>query len=400
MNTLEVHKTKIDRVASTMRVINADSSGNLPTKIEVLRVGMWMTPYHGDFMIRPEDLLEYVSNFENGVGLVDAGIGAPIDFSHESHEKAAGWIKKLTIQGDALVAEVEWSTAGKDALLGGLFKCFSPEFYPKGRGGWEDPESYGTYVENVLVGGGLTNIPLFKGLAPVMASASDGNRNVGEDKNVIYIKASEIKENTMNLADILAKDPTALSDAEKDFLTTNKDQLSAEDKTKFGFETEVETPAVVETPVVEAPVVDAETAAVAASVKSGESVVIKASELAALKASTAKFERKEAEAKVTAHIARGAIKADQLEKWTNRLLADASIEEDLSALPSNDILASEQGSDAKAGDATSAIQRIQDEAKKLMESDAKLTIGDATSKVLASNPELEIEYNNEMRGIK
>lgn len=415
MNTLEAAKTKTDRVARTLRAITADSKGELPSSIELLQVGIWRTPYHGDFMITPDDLQEYVDNFEAGIGLVAAGIGAPIDFSHDSHKEAAGWIKKIYVKGDTLVGDVEWSTAGKEALLGGLFKCFSPEFYPNGRGGWCDPEDYDTFITNVLVGGGLTNIPLFKDLTPVMASASSNDNNeVKEDKNVIYIKASSEKEAIMpTLEEVRAKEVSVLTEEEKTFLAEHKAELTADEQAKFGFEVAetAEAKAVREEAEAKAKAdadaaaaanvnVDADAAAVAASVKSGESVVIKASEFAAMKASTEAYRKEKAEQVVKAHIARGAIKADQLSAWTDRILADATTEELLKGLADNPVLASEQGSDAGSGNVVSAAAEIRTKAADLVkaakEADQKLDIATAMSKVMASEPELAERYNKEV----
>lgn len=357
MNSLTANKTKIERVARTFRSITADSEGNLPTRIEILKVGMWDTPYHGMFMITPDDCAEMVENFDAGVAMPggpvsEGGVGLPIDFGHDSDELAAGWIKGLDFDGMTLYADpVEWTAAGKEALLGGNYKCFSPEFYPASRGGWEDPEAYGEYVPNVLVGGGLTNIPLFKGLKPIMASTKSGETDK-KIKNVIYISASE-KENKMpTLEEVRAKSAEALTEEDKSFLVEHKNELTAEDRTKFGFEVQqvkAEDPADPADPAedpAEDPAADPaakEAEAVAASVKSGESVVIKASEFNSMKASIAKFEKQEAESKVKAHVARGAIKADSLGKWADKLLADPEAEELLKSIPDNKLLADEMG---------------------------------------------------------
>lgn len=415
MNTLEGTKTKIDRVARTIRPILADSKGSLPKTMEVLKAGVWRTPYHGDFMITVDDLNQYVENFNAGIGLVAAGIGAPIDFSHDNHKEAAGWIKELYVEEDSLMAKVEWSTAGKEALLGGLYKCFSPEFFPKGRGGWCDPEDYEHCVDNVLVGGGLTNIPLFKGLSPVMASASaDTNQERQQDRNVIFIKASENKETNMTLEEIRGKDVAALTEEEKTFLAEHKSELTTEEQSKFGMEvtpaaevvpTPAEEPAAVtpeaavvtEEPKVEEPAADLMPAAVAASIKSGESVVIKASELTALRDTAAEYRKEKAQNIVKAHAARGAIKADQVEAWADRVSKDSSVEDLLKALPDNPVLASEQGSSTKAGETTgSAWSKIEASAEKIVaDSNGATNFNDAVKQVTRENPELAKQYEEE-----
>jgi len=397
----------IDRVARTFRTIKADANGNLPTQIEVLKAGMWDTPNHGMFMITIDDIQEMIANFKAGIGLPGQGqIGAPIDFGHDSHEEAAGWITGLsaTDGGNTLVADVTWTSSGIEALTGLTYRCFSPEFYPGSRGGWEDPESYGTYIPNVLVGGGLTNIPLFKGLKPIMASAKTGD----EARDVIYISESQGKEKTMTIEELRVKDATALTDEEKTFLQTNIAELSEDEKTKFGLvQTENKEEPVVPTPVtptVEAP---AETPApvlaepVLASIKSGESMVVKASEWKEMQEAGKAYRREKAEQVVTAHAARGAIKADQVNKWVDKLLVDSSVGELLNDLPSNALLASEIGSSEKASAVISAAEEIRTKANEAVkasrEAGREISITQAILDVRKSEPELAKRYDEEIK---
>lgn len=392
MNSLTASKTKIDRVARTFHSITADTKGVLPSRIEILKVGMWDTPNHGMFMITAEDCAEMVRNFNAGVAMPggsvsQGGVGLPIDFGHDSDELAAGWIKGLDFDGMTLYADpVEWTSAGTENLNGGNYKCFSPEFYPGSRGGWEDPEQFGVFVPNVIVGGGLTNIPLFKGLKPIMASAKSDDTEQ-RIKNVIYISASEDKEKRMpTLEEVTAKDPTTLTEEDKTFLTEQKDNLSDEQKTKFGFE--------VAAPVVEDQNKKEETTPVqteeqkeaneiAASVKSGDSLVIKASEFNAMKASIGEYEKEKAENIVKAHIGRGAVKADSLDKWTKMVLADRKgTEELLASIPTSPLLASEQG-------ASNADEEVDERLR-------QVTL--AKAKVAASNGEMKIEQAMKLAG--
>jgi len=373
--------------------IRADSKGNVPTKIEILKVGMWRTPYHGDIMVTPDDLLEYVDNFDAGIGYVKE-TGAPIDYKHEEWDKAAGWMKRLYVEGETLFADVEWTPQGKQMLADKEFKCFSPQFYPKGRGGWMNPEDYEDIVENVVVGGGLTNIPLFKGLSPIMASAAFGGTD-GE-KGIIFISASTKEKSMPVLEDVLAKDVSTLTEEEKTLIANNQDKLTVEQKTKFGIEAETPTPEPKkeEAPVADTTTVPQELAPVMASLKSGESVVVKASELASLKASQARFEKQEAENIVKAHIARGALKADQVDAWTDRLVAASgdtrkALEDALTALPENPDFKQAIGSDAGAGVAASATDELLEKTNEAIKaSDGKLSYSDAQAKVLRENTDL------------
>lgn len=364
MNTLEVASEKISlsRQVSIVladrnlqpQAIKADASGKPPTVIELLKVGIWRTPYHGDFMVTPEDLDEYVENFSAGVGLVNGGaLGAPIDYKHEDWDKAAGWIKSIFVEGNTLMGNVEWTPAGAQMLADGEFKCFSPSFCPKGRGGWMDPQNTENFVDNVLLGGGLTNIPLFSDLKPIMASAAFGEK--AEKDNIFFISASvENKEIKMpTLEEIRAKQPEQFTAEDKQFLAEHKADLTEAEVTQFRLgETEA--------PVVEddknkkegeeevptnAPVEDAVgvPAAVAASIRSGESVVIKASTLKELTDMQSDYRMDQARVKADAHVKRGAIKADSRDAWAKRIMADATIEKDLDAIADNQVVASEVG---------------------------------------------------------
>lgn len=405
---------KIERIARTSHIVTADSNGNLPTRIEVLKTGVWRTPYHGDFMITPEDLNEYVANFQANIGQVVAGIGLPIDFSHEDYKEAAGWMTKLYVEGDSLIADVDWSTSGEEALKGKRYKCFSPSFYPRGRGGWVDPEDAEHVVDNVVVGGGLTNIPLFKGLKPVMASTEGGS----DQKNVLYISAS-VKEQTMQLEDVVKKSNDELTDEERSFLTENKDQLNDEQKKAFGFEAskpeggEGEQPENPEnknnTPEGGDPVeasAQKQNQQILADINSGKLSVVPTEELNGLKASQEKFERKEAADFVDGHIARGAVKADQKDTLVEQIVkADSAsrknLESLLNNLPDNKAMQKKEGDDNTSVSA-SAIDEVRQKAKEAVEAAAKenktLSIGDAMSQVLASNKDLNARYQNEING--
>lgn len=407
MNTLEVSNTKSQPLTS--KAIKADANGELPTRIEVLKAGVWRTPYHGDFMISSEDLDEYVENFNAGVGLADNGkAGAPIDFSHENHKEAAAWIKSLDHDGSTLFATVEWTDKGKEAVQGGMYKFFSPEFFPKGRGGWCDPEDYEHFVENVLVGGGLTNIPLFKTLGAIKASAGGASES---RVNVTYINASEQKESNMQLEEVRAKGVDELTEDEKNFLNENKTNLTAEERTKFGLEEA--TPASEENkdePVPENTETPAPAAVAASAVKGDEgNVVVAAADIkamqdniATLQASVQASTKKELEAEVDTHIARGAIKADQKDNWVGLIMADEKNKQLLVGLPDNQLLADAQGEDAKAADATSAVEQVKQKAAEMIqaakEAGETLDVGTAMSRVMAQNKQLGEQYNREVKG--
>lgn len=239
---------------SKLITIAANDAGELPEEIEVLMTGMWDAPYHGTFMITPQDLQGYVDNFNADVRASSSSIGLPIDYEHDADGGAAGWITGLRIapasdptlaaQGtQSLWASVTWTPPGAEAVQGGVYKFISPEFCPEG---YIDPEGQLEPLDNVFIGAGLTNRPLLKGLQPV--SASERSQNVLDnttdnsntnDKLFINIKKANQTnegERQVDLSQILQKDPASLSDEEKQTLADHKDELSADQVAKFGLD--------------------------------------------------------------------------------------------------------------------------------------------------------------------
>lgn len=444
MNTLQAEKTKIDRQVRTFRPILAASGGDkLPTKIELLKVGMWDTPNHGMFMVTPEDLNQYKENFDNGVAQAGES-GIVIDFDHDSRfgkSVAAGWITGLEVGTDdngipTLFATVEWTGLGKKELLEKNYKCISPEFYPESRGGWEDPEEYGHYIPNVLAAAGLVNRPLFKGLKPIMASATSGERSLEDKNNVIYISASEKGKTMPTLEEVRVKDANSLTEEDKAFLVEHKAELTADEQKKFGFEVaanqeteeqkaerlaaeakaeeerkaeEARAAAALEAAKETAPDLTNAQPVMASAIKGDEGkVVMAASDVKALYDFKRDAEVKETEDFVKEHVARGAIVASETQKTVDMLIGAKgetrdSLKDMITKLPSNAaVAAGEKGSSEKAGDAKTATEQIKAQANAIVasakEQGETLDIGTAMSRVMKDNPELAKQYQNELVG--
>lgn len=349
MNPTATAAIQTSKPFRTGHVIMADGSKTVPTQIEIIRAGNWpASSMKGPLNITTADLQEFKANFDAGVGMPDELKQLPIDFSHNDWREAAGWIKSLEVVGESLMATVEWSTEGQEALEGGMFKCISPSFYPACCGEWYDPEDSETTARNVLVGAGLTNIPFFKSLTPIMASTTSGNDGKVQQENIIYIQADDKKETiTMpTLDEVRVKEADQLTDDEKQLLSDSKSELSAEELTKFNL-TEAEPaadPTNTNKKTEEEPVADPELEAVTASIKSGEMIAVKASTFKGMQDTLGELQRDKVEASVKTHLARGAIKADQIKDWTDRIVKDPTLETALAALPDNPVMASEYGS--------------------------------------------------------
>lgn len=137
---------------------------------------------------------------------------------------------------NALIAHCEWTAKGSEALKDGLWAYISPEFNPRGypwsdAEGTDDPEGIAEFVNNVLTGAALTNIPLFKKLKPIMAS-----RVPSKNKKADATSGDGEKQNQgepMKLEDILAKQVSDRSDEEKAFLSEHTSDLGDEQKTQL-----------------------------------------------------------------------------------------------------------------------------------------------------------------------
>lgn len=360
-----------------------------------MSAGHWHTPWHGAFEMTTEDMAEYVSNFDQGIGLVAGSKKAPVNYGHDITGKAAGWITRLFIDNDGteLWGDVSWTPEGKRMLADEEFKYISPEWNPRAVP-WENPEEDGDVVNNVFTGAGLTNIPLFTKLKPVMASivigSSDNNKG----------------DTQVNLEEARKKKVDELTDDEKTFLEEHKADLTDEERATFGLADEPDGGGEGEDDGEGEQVNDADNQPpkVAANAKV---IQISASQLIQLKAdakagreASDKLAHNEATALVEKHITAGRIKSSEAENTVNMLLASTgdqrkAIETHLDALPANPLLAGEKGS-SKDGAAEDASDELMVKAAAVVkESGGKTTLAEATKQILASNTDLRDRVNAE-----
>lgn len=424
--TAEVKSKLLSRQIS----IKADDGGTLPSKIELLQTGMWDAPYHGCFMITSQDLQEYVANFNADIRANSSSQGLPIDYEHDVDGGAAGWITGLSIGPpsdmslsasgvQSLWADVSWTPPGAQALQDRVYQFISPEFCPDE---YIDPEGIAEPCDNVLIGAGLTNRPLFKKLQPLMAS-DDAHKQASSDEDKIYIKLKENK--SVELNQIRTKSASDLSDDEKKFLADHKAELSADEKAKFGLSAdenndaaekarlEAEAKAKADKEAADKKAADDAEAAKQASEKAGM-VTISASELAAIKA---KADRGD--------VAASEIEKMQASEHINSLCFNekdgvkfkpAQREEVLSFFMSCNDSQREQfnkivkeitpisasanfkkdGSEEESGDSSARVQMTM-KANELMKANTNLKFSDALKQVTQENPELAKSYREELQ---
>lgn len=235
------------------------------------------------------------------------------------------------------------------------------------------------------------------------------------------------------LEEVRAKDQAALSEEEKSFLVEHKAELTAEEQKKFGFEVtaevqeteeqknerlaaeakakeEADAKAKADAEAAEAarntaPDLTAAQPIMASAVKGDEGkVVMAASEVKELFDFRNQAQKKETEDFVKEHVARGAIVASETQKTVDMLVNATgstrdSLKEMITKLPNNPVLASENGSSEKAGEAVSAVEQIQKKAEAIVASakaeNREMKIGDAISQVRKENPELVKQADEE-----
>jgi|GEM_PF-6493560 len=401
--------------------IKADSTGQAPKTIELLRAGEWHTPWHGEFEITKQDLQQFAANVQAGVGLVADDPKVPLNYGHASYDKAAGWISHVYVSddGEALLGDPEWTPAAVEAIKGGEWKYISPEFNPRDWP-WEDPEEEYHFVNNVLTGAALTNIPLFKKLKPITASrikpekairasaAGDGDKhNQGEP---------------MDLKEIRAKQVADLTEEERTFLSENKADLTAEELKTFGLE-ESEDEATnadaakeaADKEAAEQAEADAKTAAEQAEKDKIEAsrnggVSITADRLAKLEADAQagrearqQLDQRDAEEIVDRSIKAGQIKSGDKTRWTKQLLASRGddrkeLEALLAGLPKNEIDGKEIGDQGAAVTASASAELHAQTAAAIKASADKgsvLPYSQARKDILAADAELKQRIKDE-----
>ena len=137
------------------------TDNQLPSRIELMPTGE----------LHLDDERGHVGQISDAAGLIQRSMSAAkggmlaIDFEHGMDRnggdgRAAGWIAGLSLEGDRIMADVEWTAAGEEALRGKIYRFISPTF----------TVSAGTREAGLILRAGLTNDPAFRELAQVAST--------------------------------------------------------------------------------------------------------------------------------------------------------------------------------------------------------------------------------------
>jgi phage I-like protein len=120
---------------------------------------------------------------------------------------------------DGMYAKIDWTKEGSDLLTSKTYRFFSPEFATH----YVDPE-HSYELDNVLIGGGLVNRPMFKELGAIVANEDGTVKNLTKDNSHVMIFTDQVTDKplTMNKDLILAKAEADRTEEEKTFLASEQ----------------------------------------------------------------------------------------------------------------------------------------------------------------------------------
>lgn len=162
--------------------------------VTITRTGTFTDPRYGTFEISRAMLEQMVRNFDGRV----YGQDIALDVAHEPEKGAAGWFRRLFLDGNKLRGEVELTAMGVEAITQRGFRYLSAEFVEN----YTDNES-GQAFGPTLLGAGLVVRPAIKRLDPIeLSEASLGDRRVLLSDRITRILSEEF---SMNLKELMEK---------------------------------------------------------------------------------------------------------------------------------------------------------------------------------------------------
>ena len=195
--------------------------------IEVLRVGIIQ-----DRMLEITKFMleDYVRNFKANV----YGTELQINLEHRRGSEAAGWITDLYVNGDSLMAKVDWTELGTEKISKKLFKFVSSELAP------QYPHcDTGILVSNVFIGAALTNTPALKRQQPLALSEQDKafilnssmfKKYIEDLKTREKLSVSDISFARTLLSDVASEDADTAKAEVDDLEKKQQEQADAEAK--------------------------------------------------------------------------------------------------------------------------------------------------------------------------
>lgn len=159
----------------TLCKANETALQGVPETIKLLPLGL-VKSQAGDFKVDEESFADIKNKF------LDRGIDIVIDYEHQTlkdvQAPAAGWIKDLYLEDDAIVAKVEWTPPARKYLENKEYKYLSPVVQVRKR----------DHKAIALHSGALTNTPAIDGMYPIVNSLEAKLDEGGSTNNMDIIK--------------------------------------------------------------------------------------------------------------------------------------------------------------------------------------------------------------------
>lgn len=159
-----------------------------PEWIQIARTGKFLG---GKLVLDKEYLASLKKNFDAGV----RGIDIYADFNHEKHG-ASAWYRELELREDGtrLFGKMAWTPKGKAAVEDKDFRYFSPSIDPNYLN-----EETGERFGPTLIGGGLTNQPVIKGMTPATELSEGEEEMTPEEIKALQDKLAAAEEKNTKL---------------------------------------------------------------------------------------------------------------------------------------------------------------------------------------------------------
>ncbi len=196
----------------------------IDTDLQLMKVGTFRINKKETIEITRRHLTTLKQNFDDKVRKIDL----MIDFAHDSDKDAAAWITEVYLQNDdnELWVKVDWTPKGEKAVRNKSYRYISADFDPDYMDN-ETQEKFGF----TLLGAGLTNRPVIKGMEPLILSEINNNNNKEDQMTDDMKKKFEEMEKKMAEKDKQIKELTEkLACRDKEMGEMKKEKKLAEEK--------------------------------------------------------------------------------------------------------------------------------------------------------------------------
>ena len=167
------------------------------TRVDIAKAGDYWGHWQGGYQLTVEDLQRMAANFTMEV---------VIDYEHASLDPdhylapAAGWVKSLSVEGDMLVGDVEWTEQAETMIDAGEKRYLSPviDLYAV------DPET-GNPIGAKLLSVALTVAPFMEALGGVQNAAKGELVTLRSAARSFVVNARSWRANATKLGDLIRR---------------------------------------------------------------------------------------------------------------------------------------------------------------------------------------------------